>query len=120
MIAMMQLLSAASYGSTWFPGMSRTIGPRGGATTTCSRCPRTEYVPWTTVFRIARRSVPPRADSPAEKAIDAVVHLVGLLGAGAALDRLSASLGPDATTDQRLALAVYGLGLIGMLAMSAL
>jgi hemolysin III len=77
-------------------------------------------MPWTTVFRTARRSVPPRADSPAEKVVDAVVHLVGLLGAGAALGRLSASLGPDATTDQRLALAVYGLGLIGMLAMSAL
>ena len=59
-------------------------------------------------------------DSLAEKAVDAAVHVLGLLGAGAALGRLFANIGPHATTDQRLALVVYSLGLIGVLTMSAL
>jgi hemolysin III len=59
-------------------------------------------------------------DSFAEKAVDAAVHALGLLGAGAALRRLFANIGPHATTDQRLALVVYSLGLIGVLTMSAL
>lgn len=75
---------------------------------------------WIAASRIASRSVPPHANSPAEKAVDAVVHVLGLLGAGAALGRLFANLGPHATTDQRLALVVYSLGLIGTLTMSAL
>src|ERR1700756_3210167 len=58
-------------------------------------------------------------DSLAEKAVDAAVHGVGLLGAGAALRHLFANIGPHATTDQRLALIIYSLALIGVLTISA-
>jgi len=59
-------------------------------------------------------------DSPAENAVDAAVHLLGLLGAGVALRHLFANIGPHATTGQRVALVVYSLGLIGVLTVSAL
>jgi hemolysin III len=59
-------------------------------------------------------------DTLAEKTVDAAVHVLGLLGAGAALRHLFANVGPRATADQRLALIVYSLGLIGMLTTSAL
>lgn len=65
-------------------------------------------------------SAPPHGYSLAEKVVDAVVHVLGLLGAGAALGGLFANLGSRATTDQRLALVVYSFGLIGTLTTSAL
>jgi hemolysin III len=59
-------------------------------------------------------------DTLAEKAVDAAIHGLGLVGAGAALRHLFARIGPHATSDQRLALMVYSLGLIGVLTVSAL
>jgi hemolysin III len=58
--------------------------------------------------------------STAEKAADAAIHLIGLIGAGIVLGNLLANLGPDTTRAQFLALIVYTIGLIGMLSASAL
>src|SRR5690348_14379893 len=52
--------------------------------------------------------------------VDAVVHALGLAGAGVALGGLLARIGPKATAGQLVALVVYGLGLVGMLSASAL
>lgn len=59
-------------------------------------------------------------DTTAEKAVDAVIHLLALLGAGIALDHLLVDTTPKATSGQHLALVVYGLGLLGTLTMSGL
>lgn len=56
----------------------------------------------------------------AEKAVDAVIHLIGLIGAGIVLGNLLLNLGPDTTRAQFLALIVYTVGLVGMLSASAL
>ena len=55
-----------------------------------------------------------------EKAIDAVIHLLAILGAGVVLRHMLAALDPGATISQYLALAVYGSGLLGTLTMSGL
>lgn len=56
----------------------------------------------------------------AEKAVDAVVHVLGLVGAGIGLAFLVAGTGPATTGREYVALAVYALGLVGMLSASAL
>ena len=96
--------------------MSQTIGSNDRDGTAHLHYPRPEYV---RCRAPVNRSAPPRADSPTEKAVDASVHLLGLLGVWAALRGLFAKLDPQVTTDQRLALVAYGLGLIGTLIMSA-
>jgi hemolysin III len=100
--------------------MSQTTNLGDGAGGAHLRYPRPEYVRSIAASRTASRLGAPQVDSPAEKAVDAVIHVLGLLGAGVALDRLFARLAPYATTDRHLALLVYSLGLIGMLTMSAL
>jgi len=59
-------------------------------------------------------------DTPAEKAVDAAIHLIGLVGAAIVLGFLVTDIGPEATVGQYVALVVYGIGLIGTLTMSAL
>lgn len=59
-------------------------------------------------------------DTLAEKAVDGAIHLIGLAGAAIGLVFLLADIGPGASVGQYVALAVYGIGLIGTLTMSAL
>lgn len=59
-------------------------------------------------------------DTAAEKAVDAIVHILGLACVGYVLSHLFGEIGPGATSGQRVALLVYSFGLIGMLAASAL
>jgi hemolysin III len=56
----------------------------------------------------------------AEKAVDAVVHVLGLAGASIGLAFLVARTGPATTDSEYVALFVYALGLVGMLSASAL
>ena len=55
-----------------------------------------------------------------EKAADAAIHVIGFVSASVALGFLLGGLGPEATTAQVIALIVYAIGLLGMLAFSAL
>lgn len=97
-----------------------TADSRDDASAAHSHYPRPEYVRWVALSRTASRSAQTRADLPVEMAADAAVHGVALAGAGGALGYLFANLGPHTTSDQRLGLVIYSLGLIGMLTMSAL
>lgn len=55
----------------------------------------------------------------AERAVDRLVHLIGISAAVAGVTWLVSRLGSGATVAQVAATAVYGFGLIGMLAASA-
>jgi hemolysin III len=57
--------------------------------------------------------------TPAERLVDAIIHLLGLVGASIALACLLAHGGP-ASGGQLAALIVYGAGLLGMLSASAI
>jgi hemolysin III len=57
--------------------------------------------------------------SAAEKAADAIIHVLGIGGAGIAIVQLIARSGSEATIVHLLALEVYGLGLLSMLIASA-
>jgi hemolysin III len=56
----------------------------------------------------------------AERRVDAIVHVLGLIGAVIAVVWLFAQAGPNITTGRIITTAIYAFGLIGMLSASAL
>lgn len=69
------------------------------------------------------RRLPPQPAFPiytvAERRADLVIHVVGLLGAAVLACVLIRRLGPAATPRQIVSIAIYLIGLLGMLSASA-